>query len=80
MKRLSILIGLFIGLGVRYLPEIGLESAPGQVVGTTREGWFVVYMIVAVSFITYVVLKQSKSYEKSEETQTESKGVKRIWH
>ena len=78
MKRLSILIGLFIGLGLQYLPEIGLESAPGQVVTTTHDGAVIVYMIAAVSYVAYVILKSRNGNDRSEKTQTE--GGKRLWH
>ena len=77
MKRLSLLIGLFIGLGVRYLPELGLENAPGQVVATTHDGFVVVYIVLVVSYVVYAMLKESIRYGESERTQTE--GEKRIW-
>ena len=78
MKILSVLIGLFIGLGVRYLPALGLENAPGQVVATTHDGLVVVYIVVVVSYIAYAMMREAKNYEESERTQTE--GVKRLWH
>lgn len=78
MKRLSLLIGLFVGLGLRYLPEIGIENAPGQVVTTTHEGVVIVYMICVVAYASYAILKSRNGYEKSERTQT--KGGKRLWH
>lgn len=78
MKILSVLIGLFIGLGVRYLPALGLENAPGQVVATTHDGLVVVYIVVVVSYIAYAMMREAKNYEESERTQT--KGVKRLWH
>lgn len=79
MRKLSILIGLFVGLGIRYLPEIGIENAPGQVVTTTHEGVFTVYMILAVAYISYIAIKAAKD-ETKHETQTKSEGVKRLWH
>ena len=80
MKILSVLIGLFIGLGVRYLPALGLENAPGQVVATTHDGLIVFYIVVVVSYVAYAMLKESIRYGESERTQTKSKGVKRLWH
>ena len=79
MKKLCILIGLFIGLGIKYLPEIGIENAPGQVVTTTHEGVFTVYMIVAVAYLSYIIMKVSKD-ETKQTTQTKSEGGKRLWH
>ena len=77
MKVLSVLIGLFIGLGIQYLPEIGIENAPGQVVMTTHDGLFTVYAILAVAYLSYIIIKVSKD-EKEHTTQT--KGGKRLWH
>ena len=79
MKKLSLLIGLFIGLGIQYLPEIGIENAPGQVVMTTHDGLFTVYTILAVAYLSYIMIKVSRS-EKGHATHTESKGGKRLWH
>ena len=79
MKKLSLLIGLFIGLGMQYLPEIGIENAPGQVVTTTHDGLFTVYAILAVAYLSYIIIKVSKD-EKEHTTQTKSEGGKRLWH
>ena len=79
MKKLSLLIGLFIGLGIQYLPEIGIENAPGQVVMTTHDGLFTVYTILAVAYLSYIIIKVSRD-EAKHTTQTKSEGGKRLWH